>query len=31
MQMETLLAQVAPLGHQLVHSQLAEFFHFHGC
>jgi hypothetical protein len=29
--METFLAQVAPLGQQFVHSQLAEFFHFHGC
>jgi hypothetical protein len=31
MQLQTFLAHVAPLGQQLVHSQLAEFFQFHGC
>src|SRR5215813_8368738 len=29
--METFLTQVASLGQQLIHCQLAEFFHFHGC
>jgi hypothetical protein len=29
--MQTFLTQVASLGQQLVHCQLAEFFHFHGC
>src|SRR5215475_963862 len=29
--MQTFLTQVASLGQQLIHCQLAEFFHFHGC